>query len=263
MQNTKTESGHRLQIQATAAVEAYRAAGFPARYVEGYYSFNADSKNETVTLTSQNAHAWVDVYMDGIGWLPIDVTPGFYYDTYSLIELVAKPKQIDKTDKDKKNSPDKLKLNEDSGSGAGSKTKKEQNIKLTIIGIITLILICTIWAIAISYLLKINKVIKVKKAIENPDSEKRQKQLYAVVMMLLQADKIDFTLGKDAETAAKKICALHPEFEADEFLRVNNILEKLVFGEMKLEEFEERTLIAFIEKYSRVRKINPFRIRRK
>ncbi len=248
---------------ASAAVEAYRAAGFPARYVEGYYSFNADGKNETVTLTSQNAHAWVDVYMDGIGWLPIDVTPGFYYDTYSLIELVAKPKQIDKTDKDKKNSPDKLKLNEDSGSGAGSKTKKEQNIKLTIIGIITLILICAIWAIAISYLLKINKVIKVKKAIENPDSEKRQKQLYAVVMMLLQADKIDFTLGKDAETAAKKICALHPEFEADEFLRVNNILEKLVFGEMKLEEFEERTLIAFIEKYSRVRKINPFRIRRK
>lgn len=247
---------------ASAAVEAYRAAGFPARYVEGYYCFNADRKNETVTLTSQNAHAWVDVYMDGIGWLPIDVTPGFYYDTYSLIELVAKPKQIDKTDEDKKNSPDKLKLNEDSGSGAGKKAKRKQDIKLTIIGIITLILICAIWAISISYLLKIKKIIKVKKAIENSDSDKRQKQLYNVIIMLLQSDKINFTLGKDADIVSKEICALHPEFEADEFLRVNDILEKLIFGEIKLEEFEERTLIAFIEKYSKLRKINPFKIRK-
>ena len=248
---------------ASAAVEAYRAAGFPARYVEGYYSFNADDKNENVTLTSQNAHAWVDVYMDGIGWLPIDVTPGFYYDTYSLIELVAKPKQIDKTDKDKKNSPDKLKLNEDSGNGAGDKAKKNRNIKLTVIGIITLILICAILAISISYLLKIKKIIKVKKAIENPDSDKRQKQLYNVILMLLQYDKINFTLGKDADIVSKEICALHPEFEIDEFLRVNDILEKLIFGEIKLEEFEERTLIAFIEKYSKLRKITPFKIRLK
>lgn len=234
---------------ASAAVEAFRAAGFPARYVEGYYSFNSDSKNETVTLTSQNAHAWVDVYMDGIGWLPIDVTPGFYYDSYSLIQLVAKPKQIDKTDKNKKNSPDRLKLNEDSGNGSGNE-KKKINSQLTVLGIITLIVVCLIWLAAILLLMRIKNIIITKKAMENSDINIRQNQLLKVIYMLLEEDKISFTLGKNADKAAAEISKRHPEFDEDEFLRVNELLEKLKFGEMPLAEYEERTLLAFIEKYS-------------
>lgn len=31
----------------------------------------------TVTLTAGNAQAWAEVYQDGIGWMPLALTPGY------------------------------------------------------------------------------------------------------------------------------------------------------------------------------------------
>ncbi len=83
---------------ATAATLMFRAAGVPARYVEGYivlpndigqYSEsymkdmeidgcnNAHSKYDLyeVVVTDKMAHAWVEIYIDGYGWMPVEVTP--------------------------------------------------------------------------------------------------------------------------------------------------------------------------------------------
>ena len=49
-----------------------RAVGLPARYVEGY-SLDAEP-GETAVLTGENAHAWVEVYFNGVGWLSFDPT---------------------------------------------------------------------------------------------------------------------------------------------------------------------------------------------
>ena len=57
---------------ATAATALYRAAGVPARYVVGYSGSAAE--NETVTVTADRGHAWVEVYLDGIGWITVDPT---------------------------------------------------------------------------------------------------------------------------------------------------------------------------------------------
>ncbi|MBQ6661505.1 MAG: transglutaminase domain-containing protein [Lachnospiraceae bacterium] len=87
---------------ATAAAMLLRTKGIPARYVEGYcISFddtfkpkvlegeNADewyqgynaysAQGETpqvlsVEVTDASAHAWVEVYFDGFGWVPIEFT---------------------------------------------------------------------------------------------------------------------------------------------------------------------------------------------
>lgn len=58
---------------ATAA-EAFRAYGIPTRYVEGYYLSGDDIPSEASginKLTGADAHAWVEVYFDGVGWLPL------------------------------------------------------------------------------------------------------------------------------------------------------------------------------------------------
>ena len=47
-----------------------RIAGMPARYVEGYF---VPAAGETV-LTGENAHAWVEVYLKGLGWVAFDPT---------------------------------------------------------------------------------------------------------------------------------------------------------------------------------------------
>ncbi len=61
---------------ATAATAMYRALGLPARMVTGV-AFNAQA-GVTVTVLGENAHAWTEVYIDGLGWLPVEVTPGSY-----------------------------------------------------------------------------------------------------------------------------------------------------------------------------------------
>ena len=59
---------------ATAAAAMYRALGIPARLVSGVL---AETVADTpVEIRRLNEHAWVEVYLDGIGWLPVEVTPG-------------------------------------------------------------------------------------------------------------------------------------------------------------------------------------------
>ena len=59
---------------ATVAVLALRYYGIPARYVEGFTV--RTTENETASVTAENAGAWVEVYQDGVGWLPLALTPG-------------------------------------------------------------------------------------------------------------------------------------------------------------------------------------------
>lgn len=85
---------------ASAAVMIFRCAGIPARYVEGFvvpeslYGGDPVYKEDVVVgsdgkygreswhyykaiVTDRYAHAWVEVYIDGIGWITVDPTPGY------------------------------------------------------------------------------------------------------------------------------------------------------------------------------------------
>lgn len=61
-----------------AATLLYRALGIPARYVIGYVG--TTKANEWVEITTDNAHAWVEVYIDGFGWLQVEVTGSGFND---------------------------------------------------------------------------------------------------------------------------------------------------------------------------------------
>lgn len=59
---------------ASAAVFLFREAGIPARYVEGY-KIRADQwRLGKAQVTDYEAHAWTEIYVEHIGWIPIDVT---------------------------------------------------------------------------------------------------------------------------------------------------------------------------------------------
>lgn len=69
---------------ATAATLMFRYFGIPARYVEGYLIKQTDAEKmqpgEPFSLTQKHAHAWAEYYIDGIGWLPFECTPGYTDD---------------------------------------------------------------------------------------------------------------------------------------------------------------------------------------
>lgn len=59
---------------ATAGALLLRMQGIPARYASGYLA-HLDGEGEASVLDS-NAHAWVEIYLDGYGWHPVEMTPG-------------------------------------------------------------------------------------------------------------------------------------------------------------------------------------------
>jgi transglutaminase-like putative cysteine protease len=52
-----------------------RMDGIPARVASGFLPGSRDSANGAFTLRGPDAHAWVEVFFDGIGWVPFDPTP--------------------------------------------------------------------------------------------------------------------------------------------------------------------------------------------
>ena len=74
---------------ATAATALYRTLGIPARITEG---FLLDAKaGETLDVKGYQAHAWVEVYQDGLGWLPVEVTGQSGLDSEALGAHDAEP----------------------------------------------------------------------------------------------------------------------------------------------------------------------------
>jgi len=68
---TRAESGYCIHF-ATAAAALYRTLGVPARVTVGYL-FDAQP-GRFVEVEESDAHAWVEIYQDGLGWLPVEVT---------------------------------------------------------------------------------------------------------------------------------------------------------------------------------------------
>ena len=58
---------------ATAAAVLLRAAGIPARYVEGYL-VQAEA-GKSVAVQELHAHAWVEYYVNQVGWVILEATP--------------------------------------------------------------------------------------------------------------------------------------------------------------------------------------------
>jgi transglutaminase-like putative cysteine protease len=69
---TKTHRGFCVQYAAAMAV-LVRALGYPARVAVGYRTGTPSGSGFVVT--THDAHAWVEVYFPGYGWLPFEPTP--------------------------------------------------------------------------------------------------------------------------------------------------------------------------------------------
>ncbi len=62
---------------ATSLAVMGRVVGVPTRYVSGFSVPAEESRNGVYEVAGTNAHAWVEAYIPGLGWLPFEATPGF------------------------------------------------------------------------------------------------------------------------------------------------------------------------------------------
>jgi len=79
---------------ATAMVVMARGLGIPARLAIGYARGTYDEVNGRYIVTEANAHSWVEIYFQNIGWVPFEPTSGResfepYTQEFGLHEMVS------------------------------------------------------------------------------------------------------------------------------------------------------------------------------
>ncbi len=93
--NTKT--GYCMHF-ASASTLILRELGVPARFATGYIVnpslFVKKTGEYVANIPDDRAHAWVEIYLEGIGWVPIEVTKG--YDS-TEITTTEKPSDENQT----------------------------------------------------------------------------------------------------------------------------------------------------------------------
>jgi transglutaminase-like putative cysteine protease len=72
-----THKGH-CEYFASSMVLLLRAKGIPSRVVTGYYTTEYQAATREFIVRQSDAHAWCEVWLDGLGWLPLDPTPPIY-----------------------------------------------------------------------------------------------------------------------------------------------------------------------------------------
>jgi len=72
------QEGYCTYFASAMAIMA-RIAGVPSRYVEGFVLPPSRYELAVTTVTNRMAHAWVEVYLEGFGWIIIEATPTYAF----------------------------------------------------------------------------------------------------------------------------------------------------------------------------------------
>lgn len=241
---------------ATAAVMAYRTAGYPARYVEGYHLSSIEAENlagkniKRITLTTQNAHAWAEVYVTGVGWLPVEVVPGLYTETYTNETVEGKPayKINPQSNQDGMDTGDNAKGSGNGSSSSEKKKKKPHQKVLSMIFVYFLFLwtLCTV----IYLLLELQRYIRVhihESKKQTAISEKKLVPFYIKEMeYVLIAGRVKGNFSHPLELWDQTRTNFSG-IEEEEYKRTLDLIQKARFGGMYLKPYEMYTLECFVK----------------
>ena len=143
---------------ATVAAMLFRYYGIPARYVEGYL-VNPPARSDVISVTDEDSHAWVEIYAGGLGFIPVEVTPGYYSDDddtgMANTDSGTTPQTIPPEPEDQQ---------DDNGGGGGS-METILFIGYILIGLIALFIVVLI-------IRRIVCAIVRRKRMNDPDNEK-------------------------------------------------------------------------------------------
>ncbi|MDD7719175.1 MAG: transglutaminase-like domain-containing protein [Eubacteriaceae bacterium] len=142
---------------ATAATMMFRYYGIPARYVEGYLVTPDDVKNaeasQPISISRKNAHAWVEIYIDGTGFVPIEVCPSYegIMEEADMSIGISNNTLIRPLDSNKNNQHNSLTIEE---------AEEERSASLPIGLIIITLLLIMLLVLAVGLLRKLAMIIR-------------------------------------------------------------------------------------------------------
>lgn len=272
---------------ASAATLLFRAMGVPARYVEGYVILPRDIEKATpideyhmsrynlvqLDLKDSNAHAWVEIYLDGYGWIPIETTPSYYTplnnSTTNQVENNQTNENLDaekeklKKEQEKK-ALEQKKKKEESKKPVATKNNKSTDLKNNtffyqlfhgstsiptevIIGIrgalvVAIILGIVVLILGIRYIYEKRRR---KKILESKSNKKKILSTYKEINKLLEYYNLSMNDQEDYKAYAKRVSDSLPEIEEKQFVSILELVHKAKFSNKFIYDMELLTVLDF------------------
>ena len=230
---------------ATAATLMFRYLGIPARYVEGYLITPKDVKNATdhvlLKLDGTHSHAWTEVYLDGTGWIPVEVTPPYFglmeeADSFEGVQGGSyDSNEGDVKEKDHyKVQDDILDLDETEGI-------KNTHVSFVIIIIAVLIIVLLVWIFIHCYIKRKKWIDKRLKKCTSKENSVAVSGMFLCIMECL----ILFGMENDRvwliNNLNKKAQSLIPDY-SKEYEVAFHIFEKAFYSCNEVSDIERETI---------------------
>lgn len=234
---------------ASAAVMMFRYYGIPARYVEGYLitpeDVSAMTPGEPYTLDETHAHAWVEYYQDGVGWLPFETTPSYlnimevadeYQDISGVSGGGAADQQQDSSEDSQEEEDESEEQQEDGPDW------------FRILAVLFLVGICLTLLIMLGFLIWVlvqrHKTRMKKKLFESPDRRVAVRALYEYTMNILSVAGVKIR-NTSLYQYEKGIRGMFDEKTGEEYREVVRIRQEAVYSAHTMQEEQWRTMVQF------------------
>lgn len=222
-----------------------RCAGIPTRYVEGFMvDYEDKDASGAYNVGSRSAHAWVEAYMEGIGWIPFEATPAFYGARYTQWKEETKASGYSNYRGSGVLQPSiPPAYQELINSGEDSETYQNQrtNYLLPFMGVVTSILIIFLGITFIYY-----KILsgKYKKRFENASGNGKLFIIMAEILHYLEKEGYRLTDEDTLLTFADRI-GNKINFNRTDFFKVAGIFMGVRYGEYEVNTQELKEVMEF------------------
>ena len=238
------KKGYSTYFAAALAVMC-REVGIPSRYVKGFAPLSKAGEDQFIC--NNNAHAWVEVYFDGYGWVTFEPSPYFAEKFYDISmndyredktifnedgEQVPEPEQEEET---KEETEEKAEQNETENKVITPEEKKAIATRKYIIAAV--IVVCSATFV---YLIGYSLVRRRKRQIKRFYRYDGRQFVYAAWYEIRRISKFDGQKIKADETPYTFLKRLGDEYGEDVLPLAADSFNKLLYSKKALITREDR-----------------------
>ncbi len=167
---------------ATSMAVLGRSIGIPTRYVEGFAVNYEDRDDIGFLVRNSDAHAWVEAYFDGVGWIPFEATPPYHEQRYN--EWAPRKKYEDGDNSRYYNIPEMIPPMMGITDFNATNSKKDDGARALILIFIFICMLLALSIILITYYLILRR--RYRKEIAASDYNKKTYQMFLRILTLLR-----------------------------------------------------------------------------